>query len=175
MASFLSVIPPFLLSVLIFSGAVVARGDVLELGDADFDYLAAEHETMLVKFYAPWWEKIQMKHYLMSIHCNFYTCNVILGKYVMIVTYRLGNWYVTLVSHQLMLASYSSYILSIGHHLPNCWQLACSWPYLQTVFEQWPWVKSLGSRAPPKLQPVGTIAFVCSINLVSEVYKAYCM
>jgi protein disulfide isomerase family A protein 3 len=54
MASFLSVIPPFLLSVLIFSGAVVARGDVLELGDADFDYLAAEHETMLVKFYAPW-------------------------------------------------------------------------------------------------------------------------
>eukprot|EP00064_Thunnus_orientalis_P022829 superscaffoldBa00008055_g23049 len=28
--------------------------DVLELGDADFDYLATEHETMLVKFYAPW-------------------------------------------------------------------------------------------------------------------------
>ncbi|XP_013997083.1 protein disulfide-isomerase A3 isoform X2 [Salmo salar] len=54
MASFLSLIPPFLLSVLIFSGAAVARGDVLELGDADFDYLAAEHETMLVKFYAPW-------------------------------------------------------------------------------------------------------------------------
>uniref|UniRef100_A0A4W5Q4Q2 Protein disulfide-isomerase A3 n=1 Tax=Hucho hucho TaxID=62062 RepID=A0A4W5Q4Q2_9TELE len=54
MASFLSLIPSFLLSVLIFSGAVVARGDVLELGDVDFDYLAAEHETMLVKFYAPW-------------------------------------------------------------------------------------------------------------------------
>lgn len=31
-----------------------ARRDVLELGDADFDYLATEHETMLVKFYAPW-------------------------------------------------------------------------------------------------------------------------
>ncbi|CAL8293129.1 unnamed protein product [Merluccius merluccius] len=30
------------------------RRDVLELGDADFDYLAAEHETMLVMFYAPW-------------------------------------------------------------------------------------------------------------------------
>lgn len=54
MASFLSLIPAFTLSVVIFCGAVVARGDVLELGDADFDYLAAEHETMLVKFYAPW-------------------------------------------------------------------------------------------------------------------------
>uniref|UniRef100_A0A8C8DEP1 Protein disulfide-isomerase n=1 Tax=Oncorhynchus tshawytscha TaxID=74940 RepID=A0A8C8DEP1_ONCTS len=54
MASFLSLISAFMLSVVIFSGAVVARGDVLELGDADFDYLAAEHETMLVKFYAPW-------------------------------------------------------------------------------------------------------------------------
>uniref|UniRef100_A0A8C7IX25 Protein disulfide-isomerase n=1 Tax=Oncorhynchus kisutch TaxID=8019 RepID=A0A8C7IX25_ONCKI len=54
MASFLLLIPAFMLSVVIFSGAVVARGDVLELGDADFDYLAAEHETMLVKFYAPW-------------------------------------------------------------------------------------------------------------------------
>ncbi|XP_029369297.1 protein disulfide-isomerase A3-like isoform X2 [Echeneis naucrates] len=31
-----------------------SRRDVLELGDADFDYLATEHETMLVKFYAPW-------------------------------------------------------------------------------------------------------------------------
>ncbi|CAN9503564.1 unnamed protein product [Ophioblennius macclurei] len=31
-----------------------AHHDVLELGDADFDYLASEHETMLVKFYAPW-------------------------------------------------------------------------------------------------------------------------
>lgn len=28
--------------------------DVLELGDADFDYIAAEHETMLVEFFAPW-------------------------------------------------------------------------------------------------------------------------
>lgn len=40
-----------LLSVLT---AAASRRDVLELGDADFDYLAAEHETMLVKFYAPW-------------------------------------------------------------------------------------------------------------------------
>ncbi|TRZ01353.1 hypothetical protein DNTS_033244 [Danionella cerebrum] len=30
------------------------RSDVLELKDADFDYLAPEHETLLVKFYAPW-------------------------------------------------------------------------------------------------------------------------
>ncbi|XP_073337370.1 protein disulfide isomerase family A, member 8 isoform X2 [Pagrus major] len=37
-----------------FPAAVFARRDVLELGDADFDYLATEHETMLVKFYAPW-------------------------------------------------------------------------------------------------------------------------
>ncbi|KAL0962284.1 hypothetical protein UPYG_G00338100 [Umbra pygmaea] len=44
----------FILSLLMFCGSVVAKGDVLELGDADFDYLAAEHETMLVKFYAPW-------------------------------------------------------------------------------------------------------------------------
>uniref|UniRef100_A0AAQ5ZS45 Thioredoxin domain-containing protein n=1 Tax=Amphiprion ocellaris TaxID=80972 RepID=A0AAQ5ZS45_AMPOC len=35
--------------------AVCSRRDVLELGDADFDYLATEHETMLVKFYAPWY------------------------------------------------------------------------------------------------------------------------
>ncbi|XP_007566541.1 protein disulfide-isomerase A3-like [Poecilia formosa] len=34
--------------------ALCARRDVLELGDADFDYLATEHDTMLVKFYAPW-------------------------------------------------------------------------------------------------------------------------
>uniref|UniRef100_A0A3Q3XBN6 Protein disulfide-isomerase n=1 Tax=Mola mola TaxID=94237 RepID=A0A3Q3XBN6_MOLML len=31
-----------------------SRRAVLELRDADFDYLATEHETMLVKFYAPW-------------------------------------------------------------------------------------------------------------------------
>lgn len=31
-----------------------ARRDVLDLADTDFDYLAAEHETMLVLFYAPW-------------------------------------------------------------------------------------------------------------------------
>lgn len=35
-----------------------ARSDVLELKDSDFDYLAPEHETLLVKFYAPWWETI---------------------------------------------------------------------------------------------------------------------
>uniref|UniRef100_A0A8D3AWI3 Protein disulfide-isomerase A3 n=1 Tax=Scophthalmus maximus TaxID=52904 RepID=A0A8D3AWI3_SCOMX len=37
-----------------FPAAGCARRDVLELGDADFDYLATEHETMLVTFYAPW-------------------------------------------------------------------------------------------------------------------------
>ncbi len=37
-----------------FLAAVSSRRDVLELGDEDFDYLATEHETMLVKFYAPW-------------------------------------------------------------------------------------------------------------------------
>uniref|UniRef100_A0A8C6U5L7 protein disulfide-isomerase n=1 Tax=Neogobius melanostomus TaxID=47308 RepID=A0A8C6U5L7_9GOBI len=38
-----------------FPAAGAARSrDVLELTDADFDYLATEHETMLVKFYAPW-------------------------------------------------------------------------------------------------------------------------
>ncbi|XP_028819306.1 protein disulfide-isomerase A3-like isoform X2 [Denticeps clupeoides] len=31
-----------------------ARSAVLELTDADFDYMAAELETLLVKFYAPW-------------------------------------------------------------------------------------------------------------------------
>ncbi|KAJ8000197.1 hypothetical protein DPEC_G00202340 [Dallia pectoralis] len=54
MASVRSLIPSVTLLFLVFCGAVVARGDVLQLGDADFDYLAAEHETMLVKFYAPW-------------------------------------------------------------------------------------------------------------------------
>lgn len=41
----------FLFSV--FPAVVWSRGDVLELGDADWDYLAPEHQTMLVKFYAP--------------------------------------------------------------------------------------------------------------------------
>ncbi|XP_033830837.2 protein disulfide isomerase family A, member 8 [Periophthalmus magnuspinnatus] len=40
--------------LLSFDTAGPARRDVLELADADFDYLATEHETMLVKFYAPW-------------------------------------------------------------------------------------------------------------------------
>ena len=30
------------------------RRDVLELGDEEFEYLAAEHETLLVMFHAPW-------------------------------------------------------------------------------------------------------------------------
>ncbi|XP_075996293.1 protein disulfide-isomerase A3-like [Genypterus blacodes] len=34
--------------------AVSGRKNALELGDADFDYLSSEHETMLVSFYAPW-------------------------------------------------------------------------------------------------------------------------
>uniref|UniRef100_A0A8C9RFC2 Protein disulfide-isomerase n=1 Tax=Scleropages formosus TaxID=113540 RepID=A0A8C9RFC2_SCLFO len=35
--------------------AVLAAGsDVLELSDSDFDYTVAEHETMLVEFFAPW-------------------------------------------------------------------------------------------------------------------------
>ncbi|KAJ0055159.1 hypothetical protein NL108_011433 [Boleophthalmus pectinirostris] len=42
------------LLLLSFPAAGRARRDVLELADADFDYLATEHETMLVKFYAPW-------------------------------------------------------------------------------------------------------------------------
>ncbi|XP_072304480.1 protein disulfide-isomerase A3-like [Eucyclogobius newberryi] len=37
-----------------FPAAGAARRDVLELTNADFDYLATEHETMLVMFYAPW-------------------------------------------------------------------------------------------------------------------------
>lgn len=53
-AFYLSVIPALTLTVLAVPVVVFARSDVLELGDADFDYLATEHETMLVKFYAPW-------------------------------------------------------------------------------------------------------------------------
>ncbi|TSK28277.1 Protein disulfide-isomerase A3 [Bagarius yarrelli] len=33
---------------------LAGRSDVMELNDSDFDYIAAEQETMLVKFYAPW-------------------------------------------------------------------------------------------------------------------------
>ncbi|XP_061520516.1 protein disulfide-isomerase A3-like isoform X1 [Phycodurus eques] len=39
---------------LLFPASASLRSDVLVLGDADFDYLASEHDTMLVKFYAPW-------------------------------------------------------------------------------------------------------------------------
>jgi len=42
------------LVVCMLSSSARGRGDVLELTDADFDYLASEQETMLVKFYAPW-------------------------------------------------------------------------------------------------------------------------
>ncbi|XP_076864519.1 protein disulfide isomerase family A, member 8 [Brachyhypopomus gauderio] len=45
---------PCLLLVSMFSASVGGRNDVVELRDADFDYVAAEQETMLVKFYAPW-------------------------------------------------------------------------------------------------------------------------
>nr|XP_061786860.1 protein disulfide-isomerase A3-like [Nerophis lumbriciformis] len=38
----------------LFTPTVTSRRDVLELGDADFDYLASEQDTMLVNFYAPW-------------------------------------------------------------------------------------------------------------------------
>ncbi|KAL6457538.1 hypothetical protein MHYP_G00345010 [Metynnis hypsauchen] len=37
-----------------FGRSAHALSDVVELRDADFDYAAAEHETLLVKFYAPW-------------------------------------------------------------------------------------------------------------------------
>ncbi|KAI2652675.1 Protein disulfide-isomerase A3 [Labeo rohita] len=42
-----------LLAVCVLSSAARGRSDVLELKDADFDYIAPEHETLLVKFYAP--------------------------------------------------------------------------------------------------------------------------
>ncbi|KAL2084549.1 hypothetical protein ACEWY4_020067 [Coilia grayii] len=40
--------------VLALQNHFAKTSDVLELGDADFDYIAAEHETMLVEFFAPW-------------------------------------------------------------------------------------------------------------------------
>lgn len=55
MAATVRLLPAITLSLLLcFPALASARRDVLELGDADFDYLATEHETMLVKFYAPW-------------------------------------------------------------------------------------------------------------------------
>lgn len=55
MAAALCLLPAVTFSLLTYFPAVVSsRRDVLELGDTDFDYLATEHETMLVKFYAPW-------------------------------------------------------------------------------------------------------------------------
>ncbi|KAM3858520.1 protein disulfide isomerase family A, member 8 [Diretmus argenteus] len=53
MAAVASFLPTVTLTAL-FSVGVFSRKDVVELGDTDFDYLATEHETMLVKFYAPW-------------------------------------------------------------------------------------------------------------------------
>lgn len=38
----------------VWSSVLAGRSDVTELKDLDFDYIAAEQETMLVKFYAPW-------------------------------------------------------------------------------------------------------------------------
>ncbi|CAL8299492.1 unnamed protein product [Lota lota] len=46
--------PDVTLALLCVALTTCEKRDVLELGDADFDYLAAEHETMLVMFYAPW-------------------------------------------------------------------------------------------------------------------------
>ncbi|XP_030637800.1 protein disulfide isomerase family A, member 7 [Chanos chanos] len=41
--------------VIVSKNVLSALGsDVLELGDSDFDYIVAEHETMLVEFFAPW-------------------------------------------------------------------------------------------------------------------------
>uniref|UniRef100_A0A4W6DWK1 Protein disulfide-isomerase n=1 Tax=Lates calcarifer TaxID=8187 RepID=A0A4W6DWK1_LATCA len=55
MAAAVRLLPAVTLALLSgFPGAGSSRRDVLELGDTDFDYLATEHETMLVKFYAPW-------------------------------------------------------------------------------------------------------------------------
>lgn len=49
-----ALLPAFTFALLSCFPAVSSRRDVLELGDVDFDYLATGHETMLVKFYAPW-------------------------------------------------------------------------------------------------------------------------
>ncbi|XP_064201545.1 protein disulfide isomerase family A, member 7 [Anguilla rostrata] len=54
MARILHLTPVLLLSVVWLGAASVAGSDVLELSDSDFDYTAAEHETMLVEFFAPW-------------------------------------------------------------------------------------------------------------------------
>lgn len=55
MAATVRILPAVTLVLLFyFLAAVSSRRDVIELGNTDFDYLATEHETMLVKFYAPW-------------------------------------------------------------------------------------------------------------------------
>ncbi|XP_026875534.2 protein disulfide isomerase family A, member 8 [Electrophorus electricus] len=54
MAGFVPRAFPCLLLLSVFDTSADGRGDVVELRDADFEYAAAEQETMLVKFYAPW-------------------------------------------------------------------------------------------------------------------------
>ncbi|XP_036418541.1 protein disulfide isomerase family A, member 8 [Colossoma macropomum] len=54
MANLVSAVFSCVLFVSFFARSAHARSDVVELKDADFDYVAAEHETLLVKFYAPW-------------------------------------------------------------------------------------------------------------------------
>ncbi|GAA6065494.1 protein disulfide isomerase family A, member 8, partial [Tachysurus ichikawai] len=55
MADFVSRILLFcVLSAVVWSSVLAGRSDVMELNDLDFDYIADEQETMLVKFYAPW-------------------------------------------------------------------------------------------------------------------------
>ncbi|KAJ8335149.1 hypothetical protein SKAU_G00407880 [Synaphobranchus kaupii] len=54
MTGLLYLTPVLLLSAIWLGAASVAGSDVLELSDSDFDYTAAEHETMLVEFFAPW-------------------------------------------------------------------------------------------------------------------------
>ena len=51
------------LSVLLENSLSVGGSDVLELGDADFEVRVAAHDTLLVEFFAPWYEAL---HYAVS-------------------------------------------------------------------------------------------------------------
>uniref|UniRef100_A0A6Q2Y3T2 Protein disulfide-isomerase n=1 Tax=Esox lucius TaxID=8010 RepID=A0A6Q2Y3T2_ESOLU len=69
---------------------LIAATDVLELGDSDFEYTVAEHDTLLVEFFAPWCghcqrlapeyetaaTKLKGKVYLAKVDCtvNSETC-----------------------------------------------------------------------------------------------------